>query len=312
MFQQLVPLLRQRSVLLTVTLVEDDQVRVNVMPKKLAEGENNALTTPMSFTGTAAELDEQLPAAISSFVASHLQLKNTLTRAEEEMDAAAKAAQEEARNKSKSTPRRRLNLPRKTSRRRSPSRLGLPTSSTLRKRLNPPLQFYPLRGLCPRRTRSSRRLRKTTRIQKITTATTRQRSLLFVRTAKEVGQPCCWPICSSLDLQEVNVGSYVNETVASRLRPCEGLFVAVKAAIDPDPGMEAALSNRRLFLFQFLETAKAYLSVAQMGAILPTRSSRDQPNACRFCFRWPRIQGKCRFPELVSCHSLRGHSLAAE
>jgi PRTRC genetic system protein E len=101
MFQQLVPLLRQRSVLLTVTLVEDDQVRVNVMPKKLAEGENTALTVPMSFTGTAAELDEQLPAAISSFVASHLQLKNTLEKAREEMAAAAKAAQEEARNKAK-------------------------------------------------------------------------------------------------------------------------------------------------------------------------------------------------------------------
>ena len=101
MFQQLVPLLRQRSVLLTVTLVEEDQVRVNVMPKKIAEGENTALTTPMSFTGTATELDEQLPAAISSFVASHLQLKNTLERAKEEMAAAAKAAQDEARNKAK-------------------------------------------------------------------------------------------------------------------------------------------------------------------------------------------------------------------
>jgi PRTRC genetic system protein E len=92
MFQQLVPLLRQRSVLLTVTLVEDDQVRVNVMPKKIAESENTALTIPMSFTGTAGELDEQLPAAISSFVASHLEMKNTLERAKEEMAAAAKAA----------------------------------------------------------------------------------------------------------------------------------------------------------------------------------------------------------------------------
>jgi PRTRC genetic system protein E len=101
MFQQLVPLLRQRSVLLTVTLVEDDQVRVNVMPKKIAESENTALTTPMSFTGTATELDEQLPAAISRFVASHLELKNTLEKAREEMAAAAKAAQEEARNKAK-------------------------------------------------------------------------------------------------------------------------------------------------------------------------------------------------------------------
>ena len=101
MFQQLVPLLRQRSVLLTVTSLEEDQIRVNVLPKKLADGENAALTTPMSFTGTAAELDAQLPDAIVSFVASHLELKNTLDRAKEEMAAAAKAAQDEARNKSK-------------------------------------------------------------------------------------------------------------------------------------------------------------------------------------------------------------------
>jgi PRTRC genetic system protein E len=101
MFQQLVPLLRQRSVLLTVTSLEEDQIRVNVLPKKLADSENAALTTPMSFTGTAAELDAQLPDAIVSFVASHLELKNTLGRAKEEMAAAAKAAQDEAKNKSK-------------------------------------------------------------------------------------------------------------------------------------------------------------------------------------------------------------------
>jgi PRTRC genetic system protein E len=101
MFQQLIPLLRHRSVLLTVTSLEEDQIRVNVLPKKLADGENAALTTPMSFTGTAAELDAQLPDAIVSFIASHLELKNTLSRAKEEMAAAAKMAQDEARNKSK-------------------------------------------------------------------------------------------------------------------------------------------------------------------------------------------------------------------
>jgi hypothetical protein len=55
----------------------------------------------MSFTGTAEELDTQLPAALVSYVASHLDLKKTLEKAREEMAAAAKAAQEEARNKSK-------------------------------------------------------------------------------------------------------------------------------------------------------------------------------------------------------------------
>jgi len=47
------------------------------------------------------ELDAQLPNAIVSFVASHLELKNTLDGAKEEMASAAKAAQDEARNKSK-------------------------------------------------------------------------------------------------------------------------------------------------------------------------------------------------------------------
>jgi PRTRC genetic system protein E len=101
MFKELAPLLRQRSVLFTVTHIEEDQLRVNVIPKKTSDSENNALTTPMSFTGTAEELDAQLPEAIVSFVGSHLELKNTLVRAKEEMDAAAKAAQEEARNKAK-------------------------------------------------------------------------------------------------------------------------------------------------------------------------------------------------------------------
>lgn len=101
MFQQLMPLLRHRSVLLTVSHVGEDQIRVNVVPKKVAESENDALTTPMSFTGTAEELDTQLDEAIVSFVGSHLELKNTLARAKEEMDAAAKAAKQEASNKTK-------------------------------------------------------------------------------------------------------------------------------------------------------------------------------------------------------------------
>jgi PRTRC genetic system protein E len=101
MFQQLAPLLRHRSVLFTVTHLGDDQIRVNLMPKKLEDSENAALATPMSFTGTADELDAQLPEAIVAFVSSHLELKNTLARAKEEMVAAAKAAQEEARSKSK-------------------------------------------------------------------------------------------------------------------------------------------------------------------------------------------------------------------
>jgi len=102
MFKELLPVLRDRAVLLTVTLVDADQIRVNIVPKKLKDGDNDALTTPLSVTGTAEDLDAELSPTIISFVGSHLQMKNTLEKAKAEMDAASKAAQAEARSKSKS------------------------------------------------------------------------------------------------------------------------------------------------------------------------------------------------------------------
>ena len=54
MFKELAPYLRQRAVLLTVTRLEDDQISVNIIPKKLQDSENTALTTPFKLTGTAA------------------------------------------------------------------------------------------------------------------------------------------------------------------------------------------------------------------------------------------------------------------
>ena len=101
MFRELAPLLRQRAVLLTVTHLEEDQIRVNVLPKQVGTGDNTALTTPFSVTGTADELDEQLPQAFVQFVGKHLELKNTLESAKAEMDAAAKLAKEEAKSKTK-------------------------------------------------------------------------------------------------------------------------------------------------------------------------------------------------------------------
>ena len=104
MFKELAPYLRQRAVLLTVTHLEGEQIRVNIVPQKVKDGENAALTTPLTVTGTAEELDRDLPATVVNFVAAHLELKNTLDRAKAEMDAAAKAAQAEARSKSKTQP----------------------------------------------------------------------------------------------------------------------------------------------------------------------------------------------------------------
>ena len=101
MFKELVPILRNRAVLMTATALDDDQIRVNVVSKKMKDGDHDALTTPLSVTGTAEELDAQLAATLVGFVASHLQMKNALEKAKSEMDAATKAAQAEARAKSK-------------------------------------------------------------------------------------------------------------------------------------------------------------------------------------------------------------------
>jgi PRTRC genetic system protein E len=99
MFKELGPLLRQRTVVIILTRLEDDTIRVNVIPRKLNESENDALTTPLSVAGTAEELDAELPSAVVQFVGAHLELKNTLESAKEQMAAAAKTAKAEARSK---------------------------------------------------------------------------------------------------------------------------------------------------------------------------------------------------------------------
>jgi len=99
MFEELAPLLRHRSVLFTVSHIEDDQFRVNIIPKKITDGENDALSTPVSVTGTVEDLDKELPETLLHFVSSHIELKNSLERAKAEMEEASKAARAEARKK---------------------------------------------------------------------------------------------------------------------------------------------------------------------------------------------------------------------
>jgi PRTRC genetic system protein E len=99
MFKELGPLLRQRTVVMILTRLEDDTIRVNVIPRKLNESENDALTTPLSVAGTAEDLDNQLPSALVQFVGAHLELRNTLESAKEQMAEAGKAAKAEARSK---------------------------------------------------------------------------------------------------------------------------------------------------------------------------------------------------------------------
>jgi len=104
MFQELMPLLAQRMLILTLSRVGDEEICVNVIPKPLKSDQHNddpALSTPLTVTGTPKELDEQLPKHLAEFVEAHLGLSSTLKCAKEQMDAAAKAARDAAK---KSTP----------------------------------------------------------------------------------------------------------------------------------------------------------------------------------------------------------------
>ena len=96
MFVELVPLLKDRTVLITVASI-DGKLKVNVIPAKAKEGEEQALTTPLSFTGSAEELDAELGSHLTSYVHSHVELRNTLAEVKAEMDAAAKAARQKVK-----------------------------------------------------------------------------------------------------------------------------------------------------------------------------------------------------------------------
>ena len=102
MFVELMSLLKQRTLLITVARV-DERLKVNVIPVKAKEGEDEALITPLSYTGSPEELDRELGKHLASYVDSHLALGSTLAEAKAEMDTAAKAARQKAKTAQQSS-----------------------------------------------------------------------------------------------------------------------------------------------------------------------------------------------------------------
>lgn len=102
LFTQLMPLLAQRAVLITISRIDEgDRLQVNICPRQLKDSENQALTTPLSVSGTPADLDAELVPQISSFVAAQVGLHSNLSAIEKELAEAERAAREEAKKKQK-------------------------------------------------------------------------------------------------------------------------------------------------------------------------------------------------------------------
>jgi PRTRC genetic system protein E len=121
-FQELMPLLAKRSLTITVAALTEGQIRVNVIPHPRPEDAKaneqikymhkdevaaipdsaiKALTTPISLTGTAEEIDARISDVLLQFVESHMQLQATFERASAEISDAVKAIDERNKNKTK-------------------------------------------------------------------------------------------------------------------------------------------------------------------------------------------------------------------
>ncbi|HZQ54107.1 MAG TPA: PRTRC system protein E [Bryobacteraceae bacterium] len=109
MFTELEPLLADRTLLLTLSAVPGGAIRVNVIPKCRNENDaaEKALATPLSVTGTAVELDRDLPAQLTGYVQSILETDSTLNQIREAHKAAVKEL--EAENKKALDAKRKTN-----------------------------------------------------------------------------------------------------------------------------------------------------------------------------------------------------------
>jgi PRTRC genetic system protein E len=127
MFIELMPLIESRSLTITVSALSEGRIRVNVVPQALAKDSKvnekigyahkdkiaqipetaiHALTTPLSLTGTAEELDAELAQQLKDFVNSHLALQQSVDEAKQQIAEAVKAIEDrdKARSKSKTAP----------------------------------------------------------------------------------------------------------------------------------------------------------------------------------------------------------------
>jgi PRTRC genetic system protein E len=124
MFKELHPLIQNRSLTITVAALGGGKIRVNVVPHalesdskvndklgyshkdkidKVPDSAIAALTTPLSLTGTAEEIDAELAQTLTQFAESHVQLQKTVEEAKEQIAAAVKDIQDREKTKSKSS-----------------------------------------------------------------------------------------------------------------------------------------------------------------------------------------------------------------
>jgi len=97
MFAELLPILRNRALMITVGLMNDVAIRVHVIPKQVKNDDpgDSALTSPLTVTGTAEELDRDFAAQLVGFSNSFVKLGSNLSEIEASHATAVKAVEAE-------------------------------------------------------------------------------------------------------------------------------------------------------------------------------------------------------------------------
>lgn len=122
MFTELMPVIQDRPLTITVAAVADGKIKVCVVPqsqdkdgkvnskigyqaekevKKVPESAIKALATPLALTGTPEELDAGLAEQLKTYAAAHEQLQHGIVQATQEIADAVKAIEERNKTKSK-------------------------------------------------------------------------------------------------------------------------------------------------------------------------------------------------------------------
>ena len=94
LFQGLAPLLINRTVIMTVTANGKGLLTLNVIPKKVKDDENDALTTALCITASAEELDRDLATQLREFTDVHAKAASNIQKVKDELAAAEKAERE--------------------------------------------------------------------------------------------------------------------------------------------------------------------------------------------------------------------------
>jgi len=123
MFIELMPLIENRPLTITVSALSEGRIRVNIVPQALAkdskvnekigygnkdkiaqipESAIHALTVPLSLTGTPEEIDAELAQQLKAFVDCHMALRQSVEDARLQIAEAVKAIEERDRARSKS------------------------------------------------------------------------------------------------------------------------------------------------------------------------------------------------------------------